>query len=485
MKLENILKAVSPLQVIGDENLEVTGIHMDSRMVKNGFMFVAVKGTQADGHNYIPKAIENGATVIVCEQLPEKQEAHITYVQLADTEDAVGKLATTFYGDPTSKLDLIGVTGTNGKTTIATLLYSMFRSFGYKVGLVSTVCNYIDGEAVPTEHTTPDPITLNQLLGRMADEGCKYAFMEVSSHSVVQKRISGLRFVGGIFTNITRDHLDYHKTFENYLKAKKAFFDGLPKQAFALTNADDKNGLVMTQNTKAKVATYSLHTMCDFKGKVLEDSFDGMLLDINNREVNVQFIGRFNASNLLAVYGAACLLGKKPEDVLLKLSTLRPVCGRFDAKRSPKGYTAIVDYAHTPDALVNVLETIHEVLRGRGHVITVVGAGGNRDKGKRPLMAQESVKRSDKVIITSDNPRFEEPQDIINDMLNGLNKEEMKKVISIVDRKEAIRTACMLAQPQDVILVAGKGHETYQDVKGVKSHFDDKEVLDEIFKGEQ
>lgn len=485
MKLENILKVVNVLNLKGNADLGIEGIHMDSRMVKKGFMFVAVKGTQADGHNYISKAIENGATAVVCEQLPEKLDEHVTYIQLHDTEEAVGKLATTFYGDPTSKLDLIGVTGTNGKTTIATLLYNMFRAFGYKAGLISTVCNYIDGEAIPTEHTTPDPITLNQLLGRMADEGCKYAFMEVSSHSVVQKRISGLTFAGGIFTNITRDHLDYHKTFENYLKAKKAFFDGLPKQAFALTNADDKNGLVMTQNTKARVSTYSLHSLCDFKGKVLEDSFDGMLLDINNREVNVQFIGRFNASNLLAVYGAACLLGKKPEEVLLKLSMLRPVCGRFDAKRSPKGYTAIVDYAHTPDALVNVLETIHEVLRGRGHVITVVGAGGNRDKGKRPLMAQESVKRSDKVIITSDNPRFEEPQDIINDMLSGLNKEDMKKVISIVDRKEAIRTACMLAQPQDVILIAGKGHETYQDVKGVKSHFDDKEVLDEIFKGEQ
>lgn len=485
MKLENILKVVNVLNLKGNADLEIEGIHMDSRMVKKGFMFVAVKGTQADGHNYISKAIENGATAVVCEQLPEKLDEHVTFIQLHDTEEAVGKLATTFYGDPTSKLDLIGVTGTNGKTTIATLLYNMFRAFGYKVGLISTVCNYIDGEAIPTEHTTPDPITLNQLLGRMADEGCKYAFMEVSSHSVVQKRISGLTFAGGIFTNITRDHLDYHKTFENYLKAKKAFFDGLPKQAFALTNADDKNGLVMTQNTKARVSTYSLHSLCDFKGKVLEDSFDGMLLDINNREVNVQFIGRFNASNLLAVYGAACLLGKKPEEVLLKLSMLRPVCGRFDAKRSPKGYTAIVDYAHTPDALVNVLETIHEVLRGRGHVITVVGAGGNRDKGKRPLMAQESVKRSDKVIITSDNPRFEEPQDIINDMLSGLSKEDMKKVISIVDRKEAIRTACMLAQPQDVILIAGKGHETYQDVKGVKSHFDDKEVLDEIFKGEQ
>ena len=485
MKLENIIKSVNVCETKGTVDKEIKGIQMDSRLVEAGHLFVAVKGTQTDGHAYIAKAIEKGATAIVCETLPEELNENVTYVTVADTEDAVGKLATTFYGDPTSKLDLVGVTGTNGKTTIATLLYNMFRKFGYKVGLLSTVCNYIDGEAIPTDHTTPDPITLNRLLGRMADEGCKYAFMEVSSHSIAQKRIGGLKFVGGIFTNITRDHLDYHKTFENYLKAKKAFFDGLPKQAFALTNADDKNGLVMTQNTKARVSTYSLHSLCDFKGKVLEDSFDGMLLDINNREVNVQFIGRFNASNLLAVYGAACLLGKKPEEVLLKLSMLRPVCGRFDAKRSPKGYTAIVDYAHTPDALVNVLETIHEVLRGRGHVITVVGAGGNRDKGKRPLMAQESVKRSDKVIITSDNPRFEEPQDIINDMLSGLSKEDMKKVISIVDRKEAIRTACMLAQPQDVILIAGKGHETYQDVKGVKSHFDDKEVLDEIFKGEQ
>ena len=296
MKLENMLKAVNAQQIIGDTNLEVNGIHMDSRMVKNGFMFVAVKGTQADGHNYISKAIENGATVIVCEQLPVQIEANVTYVQLTDTEEAVGKLATTFYGDPTSKLELVGVTGTNGKTTIATLLYNMFRLFGYKAGLISTVCNYIDGEAIPTDHTTPDPITLNQLLGRMADEGCKYVFMEVSSHSVVQKRISGLTFAGGIFTNITRDHLDYHKTFENYLKAKKAFFDNLPKQAFALTNLDDKNGTVMTQNTKAKVAAYSLHSLCDFKGKVLEDSFDGMLLDINNREVNVQFIGRFWSS---------------------------------------------------------------------------------------------------------------------------------------------------------------------------------------------
>ena len=484
MKLENMLKAVNAQQIIGDTNLEVNGIHMDSRMVKNGFMFVAVKGTQADGHNYISKAIENGATVIVCEQLPVQIESNVTYVQLSDTEEAVGKLATTFYGDPTSKLELVGVTGTNGKTTIATLLYNMFRLFGYKAGLISTVCNYIDGEAIPTDHTTPDPITLNQLLGRMADEGCKYAFMEVSSHSVAQKRIGGLKFAGGIFTNITRDHLDYHKTFENYLKAKKAFFDNLPKTAFALTNADDKNGSVMVQNTKAKIATYSLRALCEFKGKVLEDGFEGMLMDINNREVNVQFIGRFNASNLLAVYGAACLLGKQPEDVLLILSTLRPVAGRFDALRSKKGYTAIVDYAHTPDALVNVLNAIHEVLKGRGRVITVVGAGGNRDKGKRPIMAQEAAKQSDRVIITSDNPRFEEPQDIINDMLAGLTKEDMNKVLSIADRKEAIRTACMLAQAKDVILVAGKGHENYQEIKGIKHHFDDKEVLRDIFANE-
>ena len=485
MTIAEILKAIRVENIVGTTDRELKGIHMDSRLIREGYLFVAVKGTQADGHAYIGKAIENGATAVVCEDLPEVLEEGVTYVQTGDTEEAVGKLATAFYGDPTSKLDLVGVTGTNGKTTIATLLYNMFRQFGYKVGLISTVCNYIDGEAIPTDHTTPDPITLNQLLGRMADEGCKYAFMEVSSHAVAQKRIGGLRFAGGIFTNLTRDHLDYHKTVENYLKAKKAFFDGLPKDAFALTNADDKNGPVMVQNTRAKVASYSLRTLCEFKGKVLEDGFEGMLMDINNKEVNVQFIGRFNASNLLAVYGAACLLGKRPDDVLLILSTLRPVNGRFDALRSPKGYTAIVDYAHTPDALVNVLSTIQEVLRGQGRIITVVGAGGNRDKGKRPIMAQESARLSDKVIITSDNPRFEEPQDIINDMLAGLGKEELRKTLSIVDRREAIRTACMMAEAGDVILVAGKGHEDYQDVKGVKHHFDDKEVIREQFENEK
>ena len=485
MTIAEILKAIRVENIVGTTDRELKGIHMDSRLIREGYLFVAVKGTQADGHAYIGKAIDNGATAVVCEDLPEVLAEGVTYVQTGDTEEAVGKLATAFYGDPTSKLDLVGVTGTNGKTTIATLLYNMFRQFGYKVGLISTVCNYIDGEAIPTDHTTPDPITLNQLLGRMADEGCKYAFMEVSSHAVAQKRIGGLRFAGGIFTNLTRDHLDYHKTVENYLKAKKAFFDGLPKDAFALTNADDKNGPVMVQNTRAKVASYSRRTLCEFKGKVLEDGFEGMLMDINNKEVNVQFIGRFNASNLLAVYGAACLLGKRPDDVLLILSTLRPVNGRFDALRSPKGYTAIVDYAHTPDALVNVLSTIQEVLRGQGRIITVVGAGGNRDKGKRPIMAQESARLSDKVIITSDNPRFEEPQDIINDMLAGLGKEELRKTLSIVDRREAIRTACMMAEAGDVILVAGKGHEDYQDVKGVKHHFDDKEVIREQFENEK
>lgn len=485
MILEEILKTVHICQSAGDLQKDIKGLEMDSRQIKPEYLFVAVKGTQTDGHTYIDKAIASGATAIVCEDLPENLLEQVTYIQVPDSEEAVGKLATTFYGDPTSKLDLVGVTGTNGKTTIATLLYNMFRHFGYKVGLISTVCNYIDGVAIPTDHTTPDPITLNRLLGQMADEGCKYAFMEVSSHAVAQKRIGGLKFAGGIFTNLTRDHLDYHKTVENYLKAKKTFFDNLPKNAFALTNADDKNGFVMVQNTKAKVATYSLRTLCEFKGKVLEDGFEGMLMDINNREVNVQFIGRFNASNLLAVYGAACLLGKSAEEVLIALSLLRPVSGRFDALRSPKGYTAIVDYAHTPDALVNVLNAIHDVLKGQGKVITVVGAGGNRDKGKRPIMAQESVKQSDRVIITSDNPRFEDPQDIINDMLAGLTKEQLQKVVSIADRKEAIRTACMLASTGDVILIAGKGHENYQEIKGVKHHFDDKEVIKEIFNNER
>ena len=352
---------------------------------------------------------------------------------------------------------------------------------GHKCGLLSTVCNYIEDEAIPADHTTPDPIELNALLGRMVQAGCEYAFMECSSHAIAQKRISGLKFAGGIFTNLTRDHLDYHKTFENYRDAKKAFFDGLPKTAFAITNADDKNGMVMVQNTKATVKTYSIRQMADFRARIIEMHFAGMYLDVDGHEVGVQFIGKFNVSNLLAVYGAARMLGKAPEDILVTLSTLHSVSGRLEPVQSPDGYTAIVDYAHTPDALANVLSSIHEVLNGKGQIITVCGAGGNRDHGKRPIMAQEAVKQSDRVIITSDNPRFEDPQAIIDDMLAGLNKEQMKKVVAIVDRKEAIKTACMMAQKGDVILVAGKGHENYQEIKGVKHHFDDKEVLHEIF----
>ena len=413
--------------------------------------------------------------------MPETGATGVTYIQVASTEEAVGKVATQFYGDPSRKLTLVGVTGTNGKTTIATLLYNMFRQFGHKCGLLSTVCNYIEGEAIPTSHTTPDPIELNQLLAQMVAAGCEYAFMECSSHAIAQKRIGGLRFKGGLFTNLTRDHLDYHKTFENYRDAKKAFFDGLEKDAFAIVNADDKNGLFMVQNTKAQVKTYSIRSMADFKARIIECHFEGMYLEIDGREVGVQFIGKFNVSNLLAVYGAAVMLGKKPDDILVILSTLKSVNGRLEPIRSPEGYTAVVDYAHTPDALENVLKAIHEVLDGKGKVITVCGAGGNRDKGKRPLMAQEAVKQSDRVIITSDNPRFEEPQDIINDMLAGLDARQMKKVVSIVDRREAIRTACMMAAKGDVILIAGKGHEDYQEIKGVKHHFDDKEVVREIF----
>ena len=481
MRLNELLKNVETLNIIGDVDVEITGVNIDSRRIEKGHLFVAIPGTVTDGHKFIPKAIELGATAVLCEKIPEEQTPEVTYVQVASTEDAVGKVATLFYGDPSRKLKLVGVTGTNGKTTIATLLYNMFRKFGHKCGLLSTVCNYIEGEAIPADHTTPDPIELNRLLAQMVDAGCEYAFMECSSHAIAQKRIGGLKFAGGLFTNLTRDHLDYHKTFENYRDAKKAFFDGLDKDAFAITNADDKNGMVMVQNCKAQIKTYSTRTMADFKAKIIECHFEGMYLDINGKEVGVQFIGKFNVSNLLAVYGAAVMLGKKPEDILLILSTLKSVNGRLEPIHSPEGYTAIVDYAHTPDALENVLNAIHEVLNGKGKVITVCGAGGNRDKGKRPIMAQEAVKQSDKVIITSDNPRFEEPQDIINDMLAGLDQKQMKKVLSIVDRREAIRTACMLAEKGDVILIAGKGHEDYQEIKGVKHHFDDKEVVKEIF----
>ncbi len=482
MKLSELLKNVEVLNSLGDADVDITGVNIDSRRIEKGHLFIAIPGTQTDGHNFIPKAIEQGAAAVLCEYFPNTRVPGITYIAVESTEDAVGKVATVFYGEPSLKLKLVGVTGTNGKTTIATLLYNMFRKFGHKCGLLSTVCNYIEGEAIPADHTTPDPIELNKLLHQMVEAGCEYAFMECSSHAIAQKRIGGLKFAGGLFTNLTRDHLDYHKTFENYRDAKKAFFDGLSKDAFAITNADDKNGAVMVQNCKAKVKTYSTRSMADYRARIIECHFEGMYLEIDGREVGVQFIGKFNVSNLLAVYGAAVMLGKKPEDILLVMSTLKSVAGRLEPIRSKDGITAVVDYAHTPDALENVLNAIHEVLDGKGgQVITVCGAGGNRDKGKRPLMAQEAVKQSDRVIITSDNPRFEEPQDIINDMLAGLDQKQMKKVVSIVDRKEAIKTACMLAQKGDVILIAGKGHEDYQEIKGVKHHFDDREVVREIF----
>lgn len=478
MKLSELLKNVKPLSIKGDAEVEITGVNIDSRRIASGHLFVAIKGTQTDGHAYIGKAEELGAAAVLCEEMPAEPKEGVTYVTVASTESAVGPVATLFYGDPSRHLKLVGVTGTNGKTTIATLLYNMFRKMGHRCGLLSTVCNYIEGEPIAASHTTPDPIELNALLARMVEAGCEYAFMECSSHAIAQQRIGGLHFAGGLFTNLTRDHLDYHKTFENYRDAKKAFFDSLPKDAFVITNADDKNGMVMVQNTRATVKTYSTCTMADFRARIIECHFEGMYLEIDGREVGVQFIGKFNVSNLLAVYGAAIMLGKQPEDILVVLSTLKSVSGRLEPIRSEKGgYTAIVDYAHTPDALENVLSAIHEVLDGKGRVITVCGAGGNRDKGKRPLMAQEAVKQSDLVIITSDNPRFEKPQDIINDMLAGLNNQQMKKVMTNADRREAIRTACMMARKGDVILVAGKGHEDYQEIEGVKHHFDDKEEL--------
>ena len=483
MKLSELLQNIKPTKTLGNMDVDIKGIEIDSRKVARGGLFVAMKGTQVDGHSFIPKALELGAVAILCEDLPEKCPENVTFVQVTSTEEAVGPVATQFYGNPSTRLKLVGVTGTNGKTTIATLLYNMFRQFGHKCGLLSTVCNYIEDEAIPASHTTPDAIELNRLLAKMVENGCEYAFMECSSHAIAQQRIGGLQFAGGLFTNLTRDHLDYHGTFENYRDAKKKFFDDLPKKAFAIVNADDKNGAFMVQNTKATVKTYSSQRMADFRARILECHFEGMYLEIDGHEVGVQFIGKFNVSNLLCVYGAAVMLGKQPGEILVAMSTLHSVSGRLDPVRSPEGFTAIVDYAHTPDALENVLNAIHEVLDGKGgKIITVCGAGGNRDKGKRPLMAQEAVRQSDRVVITSDNPRFEDPQAIIDDMLAGLDQKQLKKVVSIVDRKEAIRAACMMAEKGDVVLVAGKGHEDYQEIQGVKHHFDDKEVLREVFK---
>ncbi|MBR2607647.1 MAG: UDP-N-acetylmuramoyl-L-alanyl-D-glutamate--2,6-diaminopimelate ligase [Bacteroidaceae bacterium] len=482
MRLNNLTRDTQFIQLILPKNeVDITGVNIDSRKVKEGDMFIAMRGTQVDGHKYISTAEEQGAVAIVCETLPERINPNVAYLRVADSQAVAGKLVTAFYGDPTQKLKLVGVTGTNGKTTIATLLYELFREMGHKCGLLSTVCNYIDGTPYPSTHTTPDVVSLNALLGKMADEGCEYVFMEVSSHSLAQERVGGLRFTGGIFTNLTRDHMDYHNTMEEYLRCKKSFFDKLPSDAFAITNIDDKNGPIMVQNTRADIKKYSARTMGDYKGRILETHLDGMLLEFNRIEFTTQLTGRFNVSNLLAIFAASVELGKEPGEVLRVISTLKPVSGRFETLHSKDGVSAIVDYAHTPDAIKNVLGTVNEVLRGRGNIITVVGAGGNRDKGKRPLMAVEAVRASSRVIITSDNPRFEEPQDIINEMLAGLDEEQRKKVISIVDRKEAIKTACALAAKGDVVVVAGKGHEDYQEIKGVKHHFDDKEVIREIF----
>lgn len=485
MELKTLIQPLDIVSFAGAADMEITGVQSDSRKVGPGSLFVAVRGTTVDGHTFIEGAIGKGVAAIVCEEIPAGLEKACTFIRVKDSADALGKLVSEWYDNPSDQLVLVGVTGTNGKTTIATLLYEMFRKMGHKVGLLSTVCNYIEDEAVPTEHTTPDPVTLHSLMARMVEAGCEYVFMEVSSHSIDQKRISGLSFDGGIFTNLTRDHLDYHKTVENYLKAKKKFFDDLPYTAFAITNADDKSGLVMLQNTAAKKLTYSLRTLADFKGKILESHIEGTDLIINGREVSVPFVGRFNAYNLLAVYGAAVSLGKEPEEVLVAISSLHSVSGRFETIQSPLGYTAIVDYAHTPDALTNVLNGIHEVLDGGGRIITVVGCGGNRDKGKRPLMAKEAARLSDQVILTSDNPRGEEPDEIIQDMVAGLNPSDMERTLCITDRAQAIKTATLLARKGDVILVAGKGHEDYQEVKGVKHPFDDREKLRDLFATQQ
>lgn len=481
MTLEQLISNTSPLAVVGPRDICIAGVETDSRRGLKGKMFVAVPGTQTDGHQFIPQALAGGATAVCCQVMPQELLPGVAYVQYQSTEQVVGRLATTFHGNPTARMRLIGVTGTNGKTTIATLLYNILRRMGFKCGLCSTVCNYIDGTPVPTECTTPDPITLNALLAQMASEGCQYTVMEVSSHSVAQHRIGGLTFAGGIFTNLTQDHLDYHGTFQQYRDAKKGFFDLLPRSAFAITNADDKNGAFMVQNTKATVKTYSLRAAADYKAKIMDESFEGMELELERRDVFVQFVGRFNASNLLAVYAALRQLGIEAQEAMIQLSAQKPVNGRFELIRSDHRVTAIVDYAHTPDALTNVLSTIGEVLQHKGKCWVVCGAGGNRDKGKRPLMAQEAYKGSDHLIITSDNPRFEDPQAIINDMLAGLTAEQRRGVLAIVDRREAIRTACTLAQPGDVILVAGKGHEDYQIVQGKKYHFDDHEVIREAF----
>lgn len=480
--LRHLLSAVTATKVIGPVDRTITLLTDDSRKVTDGAMFVAVRGVTVDGHSFIPSLADRHPAAIVVETMPETLFDGVTYIQVENSAVALGHLASQWYGNPSRRLRLVGVTGTNGKTTTATLIYEMARLGGHKAGLLSTVCNYVDTRAVPAKQTTPDPLTINMLLHEMAEEGCEYAAMEVSSHAADQHRIAGLTFAGGIFTNLTRDHLDYHKTFEAYLAAKKSFFDMLPSEAFAITNIDDKVGEVMLQNTAAKKLSYSLRSMADFRGRIIESHLDGTLMSFNGNEVHVLFTGRFNAYNLTAVYGASVMLGWEKESVLQRMSMLVPVAGRFQTIHSPAGVTAIVDYAHTPDAVVNVLEAIREVIGNSGNIITVVGAGGNRDKGKRPIMAREAALRSDTLILTSDNPRFEEPDDILADMRAGVADPELgARTLVNADRREAIRMAAALARKGDVILIAGKGHEDYQEIKGVKHHFDDREVVKEIF----
>ncbi len=478
MILNELLSATKVLNTVGNTDIDIAAIAFDSRKVTQNTLFVAQAGTAVDGHDYIGKALDSGATAIVCERIPEEvAERDACFIIVKDSSKALGELACQWYGQPSKHLTLVGVTGTNGKTTIATLLYKLVRGLGYKAGLLSTVVNYIEDEAVASTHTTPDALELNSLLKRMVDAGCTYAFMEVSSHSIAQERIAGLDFDGAIFTNLTRDHIDFHKTFDNYRDTKKRLFDELKKNAFAITNKDDKNGLIMTQNCQASVCTYSTRALADYRAQILEEGFDGMLLQVNNQEVFVPLVGRFNVSNILAIYGAAVSLGFEPTEVLRVLSTLKPVNGRFESIASPKGWTAIIDYAHTPDAVENVINTINEIRKPGSRLITIVGCGGNRDKGKRPMMASLAKHGSDRLILTSDNPRDEEPADILKDMIAGLTEAEQRDTLIIEDREMAIRTACMMAEAGDVILVAGKGHEDYQIIKGVKHHFDDHEVV--------
>ncbi len=480
--LNILLKALRSYELTGSPELEISEILFDSRAVVakpegESQLYVAQRGTQTDGHKYIPAAIAQGCRVVVCEKLPESVDEKVCYIKVADSSVALGQLADAFYDHPSRKLKLVGITGTNGKTTTVTLLHRLFMSAGYPTGLISTIVNKIGDEEIPTNHTTPDAVELNRLLAEMVGRGCQYCFMEVSSHALCQHRVTGLKFAGALFSNITHDHLDFHKTFANYIAAKKSFFDKLPKSAFALTNIDDKNGRVMVQNTKASVHTYSLRTAADIKGVIMENAFTGLHMRINNREVYFKLCGRFNAYNLLAIYGAATLLGMDEEEVLTRMSMLDSAAGRFQMMQSAEGATAIVDYAHTPDALENVLKTIRDIVGKEADVITVVGCGGDRDALKRPEMAEIACKYSSKVILTSDNPRTENPMDILNDMQKGVPANKAKQVLVIENRRDAIKTACMMLQPKSVLLVAGKGHETYQEINHVKHHFDDTEEL--------